>query len=353
MAGVTPTLRVDSESYLSDEALSERSTRQITFLSRAGRKPGLLLGIDGAMNTSYIQRLRQGSLIDLRTLKSRTPWWVKMAGRIAPSRLPCGYNFWHRLGVFEHGRMEDPSYAFQVFTRHFNKVRATKRPEEIVALELGPGDSLFSAVIASAVGVSASYLIDVGDFAVKDLKKYAEMASFVRRQGLPAPPVERVTSIGDLLPLCRATYGSSGLSSLRAIPSRSVDFIWSQAVLQSVRRAELLDTMRELRRVLKDDGLCSHVVDLSDLFVKELHHLRFRDSIWESDAVARCGFYANRLRYSDMLTVFRRAGFKVTVVAVKRWDEVPIPRRKLVLPFRTMPEEELRVFGFEVTLLPA
>ena len=289
---------------------------------------------------------------NLRALKKRIPWWGKILGQVLVSSLPVSYKFWHRLGVLEHGRMEDPSYAFGVFTKHFGRVQFAKR-SGFVGLELGPGDSLTSAVIANAFGASSYYLIDSGDFAQKDLRIYKNVAAFLQQKGLPAPKLDHITSCEELLNICNATYGTAGLASLRAIPTGSVDYIWSHGVLQSVRRQEFFETLLELRRILRDDGSSSHLMDLTDQLANALNHLRFPESLWESRIIAKCASHSNRFRYSEMLNMFQKAGFNVDVVAVKRWDQLPTPRRKLDRQFRALSEENLRVLGFEVVLTPA
>jgi predicted SAM-dependent methyltransferase len=195
--------------------------------------------------------------------------------------------------------------------------------------------------------------VDVADFAHADLKRYRAMADFLVGQGLPAFEVEDVTSIETILAVCRATYGTSGITSLRAIPDKSVDFLWSHAVLQHVRRAEFLETMRELRRVLRADGISSHWMDLQDCLGGALNNLRFRESVWESPLMAGSGFYTNRIRYSEMLAMFKEAGFESEVVHLTRWDRLPTSRSKLDDRFRSLPDDELCVRGFHVILRPA
>jgi hypothetical protein len=290
---------------------------------------------------------------NLRALKKRIPWWGKMLGQVLVSNVPVSYKFWHQLGFLEHGRMEDPDYAYGVFTKHFGRVQFARRSIGWIGMELGPGDSLFSAVMARTFGASAYCLVDVGDFAQKELQLYRDMAAFLQRKGLPTPTLDHIVSFEELLKVCNANYGTGGLASLRAIPTGSVDFIWSHGVLQSVRRAEFFDYMVELRRILRADGACSHLVPLIDLSGGALNHLRFPESIWESNFMARSGFYTNRFRYSEMVTTFQKAGFNVDVLKVTRWDQLPTPHSKLNGQFRVLPDEELRVSSFDVVLTPA
>jgi SAM-dependent methyltransferase len=290
---------------------------------------------------------------NLGILTAQVPWWGKIAAKVILARLPVDYKVWKRLHLFQQGAMEEPAYAYGVFKKHFDPMRAVRTFNGFVGLELGPGDSLLSAMVAHAFGASAYFLVDVGAFAQADLKRYRAMADFLADQGLPKLDADDLTSVEAMLAACRATYGTSGLTSLRAIPDKSVDFLWSHTVLQHIRRSEFLETMQEFRRVLRPDGISSHWVDLEDCLGGALNNLRLADSIWESPLIDGCGVYTNRIRYSEMLTLFKEAGFEANVVSVKHWDRLPTPRSKLCHPFRDLPEEELRVRCFQAILRPA
>jgi len=288
----------------------------------------------------------------IRTLKARLPWWAKMTGRVLMTRLPISYGFWHHLGIFQHGCMEDPSYAYAVFTQHFDRAKFARRSNGFVALELGPGDSLCSAIIARAYGATSCYLVDAGKFAQENVQLYKNMAAFLSQKGLSAPNLNRLLTLEEVLATCHATYATAGIASLKQIPTASVDFIWSHAVLQSIRQAEFAEAIHELRRILRDDGSSSHQVSMQDPFVGALNHLRFSESAWESNLMARSEAYRNRLRYSEMLSVFQSAGFNVDIVKVNRWEQLPTPKQKLARQFQVMSDEELKISSFGAVLTP-
>jgi len=246
--------------------------------------------------------------------------------------------------------MENPAYAYNVFKKHFEGVENRKAREGFVGLELGPGDSLFSAMVAYGLGSSAFYLIDAGARAQTDLRYYRAMAKFLRDAGVKSPDIEGMDSLESVLAACGAVYGTSGLRSLRTIPDRSVDFMFSHTVLQHLRRDEFVETLTHLRRILRPGGVASHVIDLKDMLGESLNHLRFPDSVWESDLMRNSGFYTNRIRYSEMLSLFAQAGFAVEVLTRQCWQSLPIPRSKMAIPFRDLPEEDLCVSGFWVRL---
>jgi SAM-dependent methyltransferase len=178
------------------------------------------------------------------------------------------------------------------------------------------------------------------------------MAEYLTVQGFATPDLSGLEGFDDLLALCSAKYGTQGLDSLKAIPDGSVDFVWSQAVLEHIRRDAFLETLSELRRVMRPGGICSHRIDLQDHLDGSLNNLRFSRRLWESDFMSRSGFYTNRIRFSEMLSFFKNAGFEQNVIEIRRWDHLPTPRAQLDPEFRVLSDDELRVSGFDVILKP-
>jgi len=285
-------------------------------------------------------------------IKALLPWWAKIFAKLILSRMPFNYHVWQRVDLFKHGGMERPEYAYDVFTRHFERFNPGRLRKLCVALELGCGDSLASAVLAPAFDIDKMYLVDSGAFARDDMGPYLEMASFMESKGLKAPDLSQVRSLADFLGKCNASYFTEGISSLRKIPTGSVDFVFSQAVLEHVRKAEFIEMTREMRRIIKSDGVCSHSVDLKDHLGGALNNLRFSEPLWESDFMAESGFYTNRIRFEDMLDIFSKEGFWVDIISVERWRELPTPRSSLSKEFRNLPDEQLLVSDFEVVLRP-
>jgi SAM-dependent methyltransferase len=279
------------------------------------------------------------------------PWWARIVVKLILSRLPVPYRFWRRLSLFRHGQMDKAEYALRVFEHHFS--RFEPRQAGFVGLELGPGDSLLSAVIGFAHGATQTLLVDSGPFASADLAPYRSLAELLARRGLRTPPEVSMRSTREILAACHAKYQPDGLASLRAIPDATVDFIWSQAVLEHIRRSEFLETLRQMRRILTPHGIASHRVDLRDHVGGGLDNLRFSPALWESPSFAvRSGFYTNRIRYPEMIRLFEEAGFSAETVAVERWQELPTPLERLDQEFRSMSLAYLLVSGFDVVLRP-
>lgn len=284
---------------------------------------------------------------------SGLPWWAKMGGKLALSRLPVPYSWWRALNVFRHGDMHHPEHAYSVFCAHRDRVLAKRTlPPEFTCLEIGPGDSLLSGLAARACGASRIYLVDTGDHVVRDLEPYQQMLALLRSEGMPLPEAERATSLEELLAMCQISYLTDGVGSLHRIPTGSVDFVWSQVVLEHVPKPEFRGLLGELRRVMRDDAVGSHSVDLRDHLGGALNNLRFTERIWESDLFRDSGFYTNRIRYGDMLQAFVDAGFQPVILRTQSWDTLPLPKKSMALPYRECPTEDLLVAEFEVLLTP-
>ncbi len=167
-------------------------------------------------------------------MQASVPWWGKMALKMLLVRLPVSRGTWKKLGVFNFGPMEQPEYAYSVYMRHFTRYQ---RPRSgFVTLEVGPGHSAFSALISHAYGGSTTHLVDVADYIDRDVNIYHAMAEFLEKKRSPLPEVIAAKSFEEIATVCSAQYMTNGLESLRSIPDRSVDFLFSHAVIQSVHR---------------------------------------------------------------------------------------------------------------------
>lgn len=283
----------------------------------------------------------------VRALKALVPWRAKVAAKIVLARLPFGYGLWRRLQLFRHGAMTDVAYAERVFESHLAELRRIGGASSPTVMELGPGDSLLSALLGRRAGVARTILVDTGRYAVEDPAFYRQAAV---RLGLEAPDWPTVEA---MLSGCAASYLVAGLDSLRNLPDASVDLIWSQAVLEHVRLADLDATIAELRRVLRPGGLMSHEVDFRDHLGGSLNSLRFTPERWEGALFSGSGFYTNRVRMAEMVDRFVRAGFRVECRTRTQWEVLPTARTAMDPCFASLGEDDLRTSVAHLVMYPS
>ncbi len=110
------------------------------------------------------------------------------------------------------------------------------------------------------------------------------------------------------------TSSISRINDIKSIADNSVDVLLSNSVLEHVTDMESL--CKEMRRVLKHDGIMLHVVDYRDHFFKyPFHFLQFSKTTWNR--------WLNpgdlpRWRLSNHLEIFENNGFRPHVVEMKR-----------------------------------
>jgi hypothetical protein len=76
--------------------------------------------------------------------------------------------------------MDSSRYAYYVFTKHF---QLAKIERDFICLELRPGDTLFSALVARALRADKIILVEVGDYANRSMDLYKGMYEFLLKQG--------------------------------------------------------------------------------------------------------------------------------------------------------------------------
>ncbi|HEY6351172.1 MAG TPA: class I SAM-dependent methyltransferase [Candidatus Angelobacter sp.] len=289
-------------------------------------------------------------MFSLENLKKATPWFVKISAKVILARLPLGWHRWQHLNLFRAGNMDAPATAFAIFKKHFEAAGFTSLAG-CTMLELGPGNSALSALFAKSLGATQTWLIDSEELASQNTALFVHAAQMLSTLGLQAPEIDPSPSVSRVLEFLNAAYLTKGLESLKAVPHGSIDFLFSNAVLEHVRLAEFARTVQEMRRVLKPNGIASHQIDFRDHLQDGLNNLRFSERLWESKFMAGSGFYTNRIGWPAMLKMFEEGGFSAELRSSTRWPGgLPTPQKSMAPPFRNLPVEELMTTGAHVIL---
>jgi Methyltransferase domain len=115
----------------------------------------------------------------------------------------------------------------------------------------------------------------------------------------------RFRTHADVEPFPNIVCLTEGLKSLREVPDASVDFLFSNTVLEHIRLKEFLPLVLEVKRVFKPEGIASHQIDFRDHLQYALNNPRFSERIWESDFMAKSRFYTNRIPWAKMQTLLQ------------------------------------------------
>ena len=100
------------------------------------------------------------------------------------------------------------------------------------------------------------------------------------------------------------------------LADESVDYHISTTVFEHIPVADIERILKEAKRILRDDGIAIHFIDLSDHFqhqdksITRINFLRYSEKEW--DRIVNNEFaYCNRLRANDYFALFSGTGFDV------------------------------------------
>ncbi|WP_179957505.1 class I SAM-dependent methyltransferase [Exilibacterium tricleocarpae] len=258
--------------------------------------------------------------------------------------------------------MDEPKWAYDTFLRHaaygdllhHNASVCTfverKDSAEFEVLELGPGDSIFTAIIANRMGASKSYLVDVADAALSGYDDCRRMIRYLEDKGFCCDDLISLKDSKAIYDRIGLEYAIRGIESIKLMESNSIDFIVSNSVLEHLPKREFEGYMEELYRVLRPGGKVVHHIDLKDHLGGGLYNLRFSEQVWERPLFSQSGFYTNRIRCNALIELITAVGFHLEKVSEFTWSELPISRESLAAPFRYLSEEELKIRGVHIAL---
>ena len=286
----------------------------------------------------------------MKLKKVNLPWQFKIIFKIILSRIPFNNIFQEKLGIFKHGEMDNVNYLLRVFDGHLYRAGLNyKKLRNKRILEIGPGNSIGNALV-SASCLAESYLIDNGNFACKSIAFYKDLNEELIKRELRPPDIKEIKDISTLLDKCNSKYLVNGINSFKEIPDNSIDFIFSQAVLEHINLVDFKELLYQTKRVLNKNGICSHRVDLRDHLGGKLNNLRFSEKLWESNFFKKSGFYTNRLRCCEIINLCYQVGFNVKEIKKRRWLEPVVNSSKLNYKFQKFSQNELLISGFDILL---
>jgi len=276
---------------------------------------------------------------------SSFPWWLKILVKSGLSIFPLPYYKLRGLSG-KKGSMVQEDYAQSIFEKFMKEYRELMEEEfKGNLLELGAGGSLINGLYARKAGFDKCYFVDVVDYASQEMGIYKKLILELDEedQNRFNNAYAESSDLNEAFRQIGIIYLTNGLESLRGIPSDSISYSFSNAVLEHVRIGEFAQTVAELKRIHRADSISLHQVDYKDHLASSLHSLRFSRKLWESRFFPNSGFYTNRLRNRDVIDFFVDGGFTVEENRPEFWEKPPLAKNKLAREFQDYDENELLI----------
>jgi len=279
------------------------------------------------------------------TLKTLIPWWLKIFAKIILSRFPISYATWRRFSLFRHSvpNANESATALKIIERYLSIARLYMSIEKgYNCLELGPGDSIITSLAAKKKGAEQYWLVDTQKFAYTDIKHLIDTSL---EMGIVHRNINNFHTTEDFLKYNKIQYKTKGMQSFTEIANSSIDLVWSKSVLEHIHVEKFENTLKELHRILKHNSVAVHSIDFRDHLSGSINNLRFNKTIWESYLFRNSGFYTNRLRPSQMIDLFSKNRFEVSIFHQDFNNKVSLPRNKLSKDYSDLSDDDLRTTG--------
>jgi len=274
------------------------------------------------------------------------------------------------------GTCTQSKYCYTVWLRHLSKWSEVKHTMPEVVAEIGPGSSLGTSLAALLTGVNKIYALEVVEYwnVPLNLRIFDELVTLFKQRSaigdesaypVVKPKLTDYRFPEDILSEAQMAINlhPDRIRKIRAelqdlsnpnnqyikvfvpwsdgsiVQDNSVDFIFSQAVLQSIEGIEA--AYIAMNRWLKPNGIMSHSIDFKSLGHTAAwnDHWTYSDLEWK---ILKGGsdFLINRRPASAHLSYLTKYGFKVLLHERIR-EKNKLKTTQLATQFRTLSEDDL------------
>ncbi|MDF0497950.1 class I SAM-dependent methyltransferase [Bradyrhizobium yuanmingense] len=286
-------------------------------------------------------------------------WQAKAHAFAVLSKIPLGESLHYALQRYVTRRLPRPEKQVRSIHAFAQKLLTTyceyssKPPQESTFYEFGAGRDLIIPLAFSAHFAKRFITVDIERLAKLDLiRSNAEIIS--KASGADRP---QINSWDDLDRIWNIEYRAPADARATGLPSNSIDCAVSVETLEHIPSADIAAILRELRRILRSDGLALMQIDYGDHFKKfdpsisSFNFLTYSEEEW-TPFQSRFQ-YVNRLRHSEYLQLFKQAGFRILSDRPDCRSPEPAIMERLAPHFRQFSERDLFTLGSLIVATPA
>jgi SAM-dependent methyltransferase len=298
----------------------------------------------------------------------QSPWQLKVGVQFVLAHVPGGETVNNALQRW-NGSFCDAAIRGRVL----GLARCLSEHLEVTGktiVEIGTGWDAINALMLHVFGARSIYSYDH----VRHLRFDLAM-NVVRQIGTSTPAIAEISgiepslleeriaplagaaSIQELLDAARIEYMAPGDAARTGLADRSVDVVYSYAVLEHVSEDVIASITKEARRVLVPGGIAFHNIGEHDHYVSvdpsisKVNFLQYPEWAWNLFVKNKISYH-NRLREPDFLRIFAANGAIVTNKEsyIDPSDVEAVKHMRLDSRFTGLSAEELAVTKTQITL---
>jgi SAM-dependent methyltransferase len=285
-------------------------------------------------------------------------WQAKARAFSALSIVPFGTNLHFLLQRYVTRRLPRPEKQIKaIYARtqkllgHYAALGA--RPVDVSTFfEFGSGRDLVVPLVISACGARRFITVDIERLAKFNLIR-SNAVVVAKLGGITRPAL---SSWDDLDRDWGVDYRAPADARATGIENDTIDCAVSVETLEHIPKDDIFDILREVRRILRPDGIALMQIDYGDHFkgfdpsISSFNFLTYSDEDWQP---FQSRFqYVNRLRHSEYVSLFRRAGFEIVLVCPDCRPVEPAILARLAPRFQGFSEEDLFTLGALIVARP-
>jgi len=220
-------------------------------------------------------------------------------------------------------------------------------------LEFGAGWDLYGNIIMYCMGVNRQDVVDIHRWlnaeALNAVIKHLQTDPPEGAVRLPEKLIRHDHLVNDLRIFYGISYNAPVDASNLSVKDATFDLIATTATLEHIPKDTLRGITKECHRVLRPQGLVSHVVDYSDHYaysdssINEFNYLRFDERQWKKFNPGI--HFQNRLRTQFYVDLFTEHGFEIVEVHTWKGPREHLEKTPVSESFRNLSFEELRDLG--------
>jgi SAM-dependent methyltransferase len=218
--------------------------------------------------------------------------------------------------------------------------------------EFGSGRDLVVPLAFSACGAKRFITVDIERLAKLDLVR-SNAAIVARLSGAARPAL----SLWDALEQdWQVDYRAPADARATELGNDTIDCAVSVETLEHIPKDDIFDILKETHRILRPDGIALMQIDYGDHFkgfdpsISSFNFLTYSDQDWQP---FQSRFqYVNRLRHSEYVGLFERAGFEIILADADRRPVEPAIAARLAPHFQGFSPEDLFTLGALIVARP-
>ncbi len=298
-------------------------------------------------------------------------WKLKVLTQFILAHLPKGEKVNYLLQLLNKSHTpEKTARRIIELTKQLQHITKYINIEGSTVLEIGTGWDAISPVLFYLMGAKACYTYDhipqvrftLVREVINQITNRVDQIHMIA--SLPKSLImnrikqlKEASNLKHLFTLTNIIYNAPGDPTQTALANNTVDLVYSNAVLEHLPAKMIHDLTKESKRILGENGIAYHAIDLSDHYVRfdkkisKVNFLKYPEWLWNLFVKNNISYH-NRLREKQFLDIFTSYGAKIRSIKNKidQLDLQVLKTMKIDNCFARMTDEELAVHYSEIIL---